>query len=35
MALLDIQGMDPVHDIGRCEEDSGLSILVCGNDNDY
>jgi Lanthionine-containing peptide SapB precursor RamS len=33
MALLDIQGMDPVRDNGRWDDGSNLSVLAC--DDDY
>ena len=35
MALLDIQGMDPVRDKCGWEEASELSVLACDFDNDY
>lgn len=35
MALLDIQGMDPVRDNGRWDDGSDTSLLLCGDDNDY
>lgn len=36
MALLDIQGMNPVRDSDRWwGEDSGLSLALCDSDNDY
>jgi hypothetical protein len=34
MALLDIQGMDPVHDNDRWWDDaSSLSVLLCDSDD--
>jgi hypothetical protein len=33
MALLDIQGMDPVRDTDRLDDGSNLSVLAC--DDDY
>ncbi len=33
MALLDIQGMDPVRDSDRWDDGSHLSIIICDNDD--
>ena len=35
MALLDIQGLDPVRDKGGCDDGSDLSAILCDIDNDY